>query len=122
MPRDLIMRRALAIGAVFNFAAAAMILFPHSIGRFADVPLSAPRFYSWLLALFIALFGCVYAWLARRPVIDRPLVGLAIIGKTGVFLVALACLVTGDITARTFATAVGDLAFAAAFLWWYRGR
>lgn len=121
MNRDLTIRRVLVAAAIFNFAAAAMILFPQSIGRFADVPLAAPRFYSWLLALFIALFGATYVWLSRRPEIDRPLVGLAILGKTGVFLVALVCLMTGDITSRTFATAVGDLAFAGAFLWWFRG-
>jgi hypothetical protein len=121
MDRDLIMRRVLVVAAMFNFAAAAMILFPQSIGRFADVPLSAPHFHSWLLALFIALFGGVYAWLSRRAVIDRPLIGMAVLGKTGVFLVALVCLATGDITARTFATAIGDLAFAAVFLWWLRG-
>lgn len=120
MNHDLVIRRTLVVGAIFNLAAAAMVLSPSSLGRFADLPLTAPRFYSWLLALFIVLFGCVYAWLSRRPEIDRPLVVLAVFGKCGVFLVALACLLLGDISAKAFAPAVGDLVFGLIFLWWLR--
>ena len=119
--RDVFMRRTLVVGAAFNFLAAAMVLFPQSLGRVADIPQGAPRFHSWLLALFIFLFGCVYAWLSRRAVIDRPFVVLAVVGKTGVFLVAFACWWFGEISARAFTTAVGDLLFAGIFLWWLRG-
>lgn len=118
MNPDAVMRSALMFAAIFNFSAAAMVVFPASLGRLADLPLSAPRFYSWLLAFFITLFGGVYAWLSRRPVIDRPLVVMAIVGKTGVFLVALACLALGDISVRSFAPAFGDLLFGLVFLWW----
>lgn len=121
MSRDVVMRRTLVVGAIFNLFAAAMVLLPQSLGRLADLPQSAPRFYSWLLALFIILFGGVYAWLSRRPTIDRPLVAVAVIGKTGVFLVALTCLFLGEISTNTFAPAIGDLLFAGIFLWWLSG-
>lgn len=121
MSRDVFMRRTLVAGAVFNCAAAAMVLFPSSLGSFADFPTSAPRLHTWILALFVALFGGAYAWLSRRPVIDRPLVVMAVLGKCGVFLVSLACLLLGDISVKTFAPGVVDLAFAVVFLWWLNG-
>lgn len=115
------MRRALAVGAVFNFLAVAVVLFPESIGKFANLPPAGSRFYPWLLSLFIGLFGALYAWLSRRIVIDRLLVTVAVIGKFGVFLVAIACLVLGDLSATAFAPAIGDLLFGFVFLWWLRG-
>lgn len=121
LSRDALMRRTLVAGALFNFVAAAMVLLPGSLGRLADLPPSAPRLYSWLLALFIVLFGGVYAWLSRRRVIDRPLVAMAIVGKFGVFFVALVCLLLGDISSKAFAPAVGDLGFGLVFLWWLNG-
>lgn len=113
-------RAVLVVGAGFNFFMALVILFPNTIGRFADLPRSESRFFSWLLALFVALFGGVYAYLSRTPVIERSLITLAVIGKTGVFLVALACLLLGDLSPRAFAPAIGDLIFAVIFLGWLR--
>lgn len=119
MNHDRVMRITLATGAVFNAFAAAMILMPDSLGRFAALPTDAPRVYVWMLAMFILLFGAVYAWLAQRPEIDRPFVLLGITGKTGVFLIAMICLVLGDLSGRAMIPAFGDLIFAALFAWWY---
>jgi CHASE2 domain-containing sensor protein len=110
------------IGAFFNFGAALMFIFPVSLGQIAGLPVSGSLFYNWLLALFIGLFGAVYAWLARRPRIDHPLVGLAIIGKMGVFAVALASWLLGVIPFRGFVVAIGDLVFGMIFWWWLRGE
>lgn len=41
------------------------------------------------------------------------LVAVAVIGKTGTFLVALTCLFLGEISATAFAPAIGDLLFRA---------
>jgi len=113
---------ALWVGAFFNFGAALMFIFPVFLGQIAGLPASGSLFYNWLLALFIGLFGAAYAWLARRPQIDRPLVGLAIIGKMGVFVVALASWLLGVIPLRGFVVAVGDLIFGIIFWWWLRGE
>ncbi|MFT3805453.1 hypothetical protein [Arenimonas sp.] len=115
-----LIRWTLGIGALFNLAAALMLLFPQSFGAFAGVPVSESVFHTWLLALFVALFGATYAWMAHQPEIPRPLLGLAAIGKTGVFFVALACWIRNDIPLTTFSLAIADLAFAAAFFWWLR--
>lgn len=112
------MRTVLWIGAVFNTVAALMLAFPATLGAVAGLPSQGPVFYRWLLALFVALFGAAYAWLAGQPTFSRPLLTLAALGKTGVFVVALACLWRGDISFRTFSVAIGDLAFAVVFLLW----
>ena len=109
------MRPVLWIGAAFNIAVAWQLLSagaPESSGE--------ARFHHWLLAYFVALFGVVYAWLARQPTIPRPLVALAAVGKAGVFVIAVACLLRGGLAPRTFAVAVVDLAFALYFLAWLR--
>lgn len=116
-PDDAI-RWVLRVGAVFNSAAALMLLFPTSFGAFAGVPSSGSVFHAWLLALFVGLFGATYAWMSFQREIPRPLLGLAAIGKTGVFLVALACWLRADIAFATFALTLVDLAFAAVFFWW----
>jgi hypothetical protein len=71
MNRDLTMRWALAIGALIKFFAVAIVRFPESVGRTADLPPPGSKFYSWLLALFIALFGAVYAWLGALRSTDH---------------------------------------------------
>jgi undecaprenyl pyrophosphate phosphatase UppP len=83
-------RYTLWVSAPFNLLAAYMVLLPLSaLGRLVGMPPSPPLVYSALLATMIALFGLAYAWLATQPEIDRPLVGLAAIAKTMVFVIAL---------------------------------
>lgn len=118
---DTSMRWVLKVGAAFNFFAAALILFPGSLGKLADLPSDAPLLYSWMLAAFVAVFGGVYLWLSGRDPIDRPLVAVAMIGKFAVFLVSLACLFLSAITIKTMAPAVIDLLFGFLFLAWLRG-
>jgi hypothetical protein len=119
------MRAALWIGAAFNLGAAVMVAFPDTIGSFSGLPSAGPLFYRWLLVLFVALFGGAYAWMAMQPRICRPLVALAALGKTGVFVVSVACWSVGDIPLQSLPPAIGDLSFAAVFAWWLavtRGR
>lgn len=122
MATDGAIRWVLRFGAVFNGVAALMLLFPDSLGALAGVPASGSVFHTWLLALFVALFGATYAWMSFQPEIPRPLLGLAAIGKTGVFFVALACWLRSEIPFATFLLAIVDLVFAAAFFWWLRFR
>jgi hypothetical protein len=115
---DRLMRKVLWVGAVFNFAAAVMVAFPDTVGSFSGLPSAGPLFYRWLLVLFVALFGGAYGWLALQPRISRPLVALAALGKTGVFIVSVVCWQLGDIPFQSLPPAVCDLAFAAVFAWW----
>jgi hypothetical protein len=114
------MRRALWVGVVFNALVALMLMFPSTLGALAALPPVGSVFYRWMLTFFVVLFCATYAWLAVEPTISRPVVVLAAVGKTGASLVALACLLRGDIQLRTFAISIGDLAFAAYFFLWLR--
>lgn len=118
MSRDQIMRPALVVGAIFNLAAAAIFLFPDTLGRTADLPRSGAVYQSWLIAVFIVIFAGLYLWLARRPVIDRQMIVLAVIGKLGVFLVSATCLLRGELSLKAFAPAAGDFLFVLLFVWW----
>ncbi len=113
------MRGALAVGAVYNWLGALLLLFPGSLGRLVGLPAPGSWFYVWTLAFFIGLFGCVYAWQAWRPVIDRPIIAVAIIGKIGVFAVAALAWLAAEIPFSVVLLTIGDLLFALVFLWWY---
>jgi hypothetical protein len=116
---DRLVRRALWTTAVFNLGGALAFAFPDSLGRLAGFPGGPVHvLYTATLAMLVALFGGTYAWLASRPVIDRPLVAFSAIGKTGFFVVALGCWIAGDLPGRAVASAAGDLVFAAIFAWW----
>ena len=106
--------------AFFNLGGALAFAFPASVGRLAGFPGPAPRLYTAFLAVMVALFGGAYAWLARQPEIDRPLVAFSALGKTGFFAVAFACWLLGEVPARGVIGASGDLVFAAIFAWWLR--
>jgi hypothetical protein len=111
-------RPVLWIGVGFNALVAMMLLYPWAPG--AALPPVGSVFYLWMLVYFVALFSATYAWLALQPEISRPVVGLSALGKTGVFVVALACLLRNDIPVRTFAVSIIDLAFAVYFFLWLR--
>lgn len=115
-------RISLWIAFVFNLLAAAVFAVPASaLGQWLGLPGSVSPIYSVMVAFFVALFGCAYAWLARRPVIDRPLLVLGCIGKSGAFLIALVLWLCGEATTLLITVALGDLAFAALWFAWLRG-
>jgi hypothetical protein len=114
-------RFSLWLAFVFNLLAAAVFATPASaLGQWMGLPASVHPIYSVMVAFFVALFGCVYAWLARRPSIDRPLLGLGCIGKTGAFVIAAGLWLSGDVSGVVLLVALGDLAFAAVWFAWLR--
>lgn len=116
---DTVMRRVLRVGAVFNFGAALAFAFPSSwLGQIAGLPLPGPPFYATVVAFFVALFGGAYAWLAWQPSIDRPLITLAAIGKTGFVLIVFVFWLLGQASGRGLLVASGDLVFVALFVRW----
>lgn len=115
------MRGALIASAVMNIAAALIFAFPDSLGQLAGLPTPVPHIYTTLLAVFVMLFGIAYAWLARQPIIDRPLVAFSALGKAAVFSTILAFWILGDLSSRSVLAAIGDLIFAAIFAWWLIG-
>ena len=115
------MRRALAASVPFNLGGALLFAFPASIGQLAGLPVPVPRVYAAGLAFLVTLFAGTYAWLARQPQIDRPLVVFSTIGKAGFFAVVVACWLAGEVSTLSVAAVSGDLAFAAVFAWWLLG-
>jgi hypothetical protein len=115
---DPFMRRVLRTTAVFNFGGALLFAFPASLGQVAGLPAPAPHVYTAFLAFLVVLFGATYAWLARQPRIDRPLVAFAAAGKAGFFAVVSLCWLFGEVPGRAVLGAGGDLVFALIFVWW----
>jgi hypothetical protein len=122
MDRDRFMRRALWASVPFNLGGALAFGFPESFGRLVGLPAGAPPVYAASLAFLVALFAGTYAWLARRPRIDRPLVGFAVAGKSGFFVVILALWLRAEASTPFLVAASGDLLLAAIFAWWLVGE
>ncbi len=118
---DRLMRGALIGSAVMNTGAALVFAFPDSLGQIAGLPTPVPHIYTTLLAVFVMLFGLAYAWLARQPTIDRPLVAFSALGKAAVFAAILVFWILGALSGRSALAAIGDLIFAAIFAWWLIG-
>lgn len=117
--RTRLLRRALWATAVMNAGAAAVFAFPASVlGQLGGLPADAPAVYRALVALFVLLFGGVYAWLARRPSIDRPLLALGAIGKAAAFAAVVALWLADAVPTRSVLLFSADLGFAAFFASW----
>lgn len=115
------MRRVLWTAVVFNLGGALMLAFPASaLGQLAGLP-DAPAAYRVLVAMFVLLFGGMYAWLARQPVILRPMVLLGAIGKSAAFASVLVLWLMAEVPLRCVAVIAGDLVFAGLFLVWSVG-
>lgn len=115
---DTLLRSALQATSVMNVGGAMLFAFPDSVGRLAGLPSPVPRLHAWFIALLVLLFGATYAWLARQPHIDRPLVAFSAIGKSLFFVIVALCWLLGDVPFYSVVLAGGDLAFAGLFVWW----
>ncbi|MGH7820566.1 MAG: hypothetical protein ACREQ9_12395 [Candidatus Binatia bacterium] len=116
--RDDLMRYALQATAFFNVGGALVFAFPDSLGRLVGFPGGVPRVYSATIVIFVLLFAGAYAWLARQPRIDRPLVAMAAIGKASLVAAMVGFWLLGDVPARTVVAVSGDLVFVIVFCWW----
>ena len=118
MSKHTLMRGTLLTAALFNFGAALAFALPTTLGQLAALP-AAPPIYTTLVAIFIALFGASYAWLALVR-IDRSLLTLGAIGKTSAAVAFFLLWLSADASLLLMLGGLGDLAFAAIFFWWLR--
>jgi hypothetical protein len=117
--KDRLMRGALWFSVFYNLCAAFLFAFPESApARLAGFPAGVALIYRALLAFFVALFGGAYAWLARQPNIDRPLVAVSAIGKAGVFALIFIFWLLGLAPGRGVLATTGDLGLSGIFAWW----
>ena len=115
---DRVMRGALRAAALVNLLGV-VVFGLAAVGRPSTLlPLAVPPFYAAQLALVIAIFGGAYAWLARQPRIDVPLVVVGAMGKAGFFGLALVYWALGDLPVRAMSSAMPDLVLALVFCWW----
>lgn len=112
------MRRALAASVLYNLSGSLGFLFPEPIGRWIGFPTPVPRLYPSLIAMVVLLFAAVYAWLYRAKLVDRSLVALSALGKSGFFAVCAGAWWAGQVPPRAVLAVTGDLAFAMVFAWW----
>jgi hypothetical protein len=124
MTDDIFMRRVLLLSAGFNLLGGLLFAFPgFPTGRLAGLPGDVPGLYRATVFLFVVLFGGMYAWLARRPRIDRPMVAFGAIGKASFFALVLLFWWAGALPGRTVWLASGDAILAGVFaLWLYTSR
>ncbi|TDU28622.1 hypothetical protein DFR24_2997 [Panacagrimonas perspica] len=123
-PPEALLRASLWATAAANLGVALLVLLPQTLpGQLAGLPQEpAPALYRVLLAVFIALFGFTYAWLAHRRVVERSLLMLGATGKLLAFLGVSILWCVGDISGRFALLMIGDLLFAALFFAWLFGE
>lgn len=114
-------RATLWVSCPFNLIAAYILAFPSSaMGQVVGLPATVPALYAALTSFLVVLFGVVYAWLATRPRIDRPLLAVSAIGKTGVFVIAFMLWLAGSGSGGVVFLASGDLALALLWFGWLK--
>ena len=113
------LRRAMLATAVMNFGAAMLFLPPAGPARaLAGFPEAAPAVYLATVALFVALFGAGYLWVAVTGRADPLFVGLSAVGKTGFVVLVVGFASSGALPWRAALVASGDLLFALLFVRW----
>lgn len=116
-----VLRASLWLACPFNLLAAAIVLLPGSwLGQLYGLPADVPPLYAALTAMFIALFGGAYLWLAVSRTIDRALLALGAIGKLAAFGLSAVLALSGQAPVPVALAALGDLAFALVWLTWLR--
>lgn len=111
------LRAALWASVALN-ALGVVVFAPLAVGRTSVLlPVPASPFLAGQIGFVIALFGGVYLWLTRQPVIPRPLLVVGGLGKLGFFALAVAYAVFGEVPVRVAISALPDLVLGAVFLW-----
>jgi hypothetical protein len=114
---DRTVRTALWASVALN-AMGVLAFLPLALGRPSLLlPLAVPPYFAAQVGFTIALFGVVYAWLARQRPIHRPLLVVGGVGKLGFFLLTLVYALAGALPGRLVPSALPDLVFGTIFLW-----
>lgn len=119
MISDGALRAGLWATAALNLVVALAVAVPTSaLGQMAGLPAPGPAVYNLLLAWTIALFGVLYAGIARQAELPRLLVLFGALGKAGVFILVASLWARGAASGTLLFLSSGDLAFATFFLLW----
>ena len=103
--------------AAFNWAVALALAFLarplFELFRVSPAP-TEPLFLQ-LFAWLVFVFGIGYWWVARDPLVNRPIIRLGILGKWSVFLAALILVLADAVSWQIMLLAGGDGIFALFF-------
>lgn len=103
--------------AIFNFAAGLpLLLTPALMLQTLEVPAPDDLTFHRMCGLLVVCFGVLYAMFAQDLARYKPLVWVAVLGKAGVFAIFAYSWMQGLAPPRALGVAMGDLAFAVAFL------
>lgn len=117
-----VLRIALWVSVGIN-ALGVLVFVPLAVGRPSPLlPVPFSPFLGGQVAYVIALFCGVYLWLARQPIVCRPLVVVGAFGKLGFFFLCVAYSAFGDVPGLVAISALPDLMLGIAFLWAVRER
>ncbi len=120
MSRDRVLRSALWATVVLNIVGAIVFALPALGYPSPLLPIAVQPYLAALTGYTIALFGGVYAWLARQPQFNRALVVVGGLGKLGFFGLTVAYYFAGALPVGMALNATPDFVLAGIFLWWAR--
>ncbi len=116
------MRNALFATAALNLIAGIGFLPPAAgVRALAGLPAGGDPLYLSMVALFVALFGVGYLWVAMANRPERLFIALGATGKLGFFLLVVGFWLAGSLPAMALPGGAADLGFALLFFRWLRG-
>lgn len=118
MNRDRAIRVGLWLSVLLSAMAVAVFV-PLALGHETSlVPVAPPRHVVAQQMVNIAIFGVVFAWMARQRVINRALVAVGGLGKLGFFFTTGVYWLAGDLPGAMVGNAIPDLVLGAGFVPW----
>jgi len=106
-----------AVGALFNLATGLPLLFATETFLKAAGGSPSPDLLSAQLAgLLITVLGIGYGMVAWKPIVNRPIAWLGVMGKAPLILLVWTHVQAGRAPTSAFALPLVDLTFAALFL------
>ncbi|MBS0370487.1 MAG: hypothetical protein JSS57_14940 [Proteobacteria bacterium] len=119
MISEKLIRRSLLLSLVFNLVAACLLIFPgNALAQLAGFTASTSPLHTALAAQMVVALGLAYGWLARRPAIDRPLLGFGALVKGTAFLMFAGQWLFGALSGRFVLFASVDIVLALVWLSW----
>lgn len=113
------LRVAMLATAVMNLAGAATFLpAARALREMGGLPADAPPIYLAIISCFILVFGLAYLWIGITGTADRLFVAVAAAGKLSFAGLIVGYWLAGALPAKAPTSAVGDVVFGLAFLYW----
>ncbi|MGL5061608.1 MAG: hypothetical protein ACRC62_16690 [Microcoleus sp.] len=119
-PVALWFRYCLSIAAIYNLFGAISFAPPvyYQVAESLGLPKEATPFCLWTIASWILIFGFGYAWLAVKPKPEYLFIAVAAACKLAIAIWFIIFWLTGDLPLISLFAGLGDLSFAAIFMFW----